>query len=209
MRWFAWFLMATSAFLFGCNKPMETIPAITPIPSSGTTDSSGTTGSGTTMGGDHDHDGHDHDGHDHGDHEGHDHADHEGHEHAEGEEHEHAEGEEHEHAEGEHAEGEHAEEAASEEPKSDDTAATSSGTIRFVADKQLKVANMMCPFSCYPKVKETLAAMPGVEAVQLVEQKEEGVIDNPVVELKLSGDFDVEAAIAALSKVSFNAEVVN
>lgn len=198
MRWFAWFLMATSAFLFGCNKPMETIPAITPIPSSGTTDSSGTTGSGTTMGGDHDHADHDHADHDH-----------DGHDHAEGEDHahegdEHAEGDAH-----EHAEGEHKEEAGSEEPKADDSASTASGTIRFVADKQIKVANMMCPFSCYPKVKETLAAMPGVEAVQLVEQKEEGVIDTPIVELKLSGDFDAEAAIAALSKVSFNAEVLN
>jgi periplasmic mercuric ion binding protein len=66
----------------------------------------------------------------------------------------------------------------------------------------------MCPFSCWPKVKETLASQPGVEGVQLVAQAKEGTIDNPVVELKTNKDFNPEAAIAALKKVNFDDAVV-
>ncbi|QDV24451.1 hypothetical protein [Aureliella helgolandensis] len=128
-----------------------------------------------------------------------------GHEHAEGEEHAHEEGEEHAHEEGE----EHSEET----PAAEDGAANGQAeVIRFVADKKLEVPTMMCPYSCWPRVKETLAAQPGVEAVQLAEQPagtEEGEIKERVVELKLSGDFDAEAAVAALSKIDFEANVVN
>ena len=134
-----------------------------------------------TEGGDHDHaEGHDHD------HEGHDH---EGH----------AEGEAHQ-DDGTHA-GE--EDSAATEPAEQ---------IRFVADKSIQVPGMMCPFSCWPKVQETLAAQPGVEGVQLAEQPAgtpEGTIEKRVVELKLKGDFDSEAALAALSKISFEGEVLN
>ncbi len=66
----------------------------------------------------------------------------------------------------------------------------------------------MCPFSCWPKVKETLAAQPGVEGVQLAKQVKESEIDNPVVELKTSADFNAEAAIAALEKANFADAVV-
>ena len=67
---------------------------------------------------------------------------------------------------------------------------------------------MMCPYSCWPKVRETLAAQPGVEGVQLAVQAKESEIDNPVVELKTTGDFDVKAAIAALDKANFADAVV-
>lgn len=82
--------------------------------------------------------------------------------------------------------------------------------IRFVADQRLSVPDMSCPYACWPKVKETLAAQPGVEGVQLAEQPadaKEGEITERVVELKLNDDFDADAAIAALSKVSFKAEL--
>lgn len=84
--------------------------------------------------------------------------------------------------------------------------------IRFVADRSINVPDMSCPYSCWPKVKETLAAQPGVEGVQLAEQPadaKEGEITERVVELKLNDKFDADAAIAALSKVSFEAELVN
>jgi hypothetical protein len=84
--------------------------------------------------------------------------------------------------------------------------------IRFVADQKIKVPGMMCPYSCWPKVKETLAAQPGVEGVQLAEQPagtSEGEIVERVVELKLNSDFNVDAAVAALQKVNFDAEIVN
>jgi copper chaperone CopZ len=102
-------------------------------------------------------------------------------------------------------------EATPAEPaKTDSGSKSGDSTIRFVANKSLKVPTMSCPHGCWPKVKETLAAQPGVEAVQLATQAKEGEIDNPVVELKTTVGFDAQAAIAALEKSSFpDAVVVN
>lgn len=95
------------------------------------------------------------------------------------------------------------------EPKPDSSSTTSTDAVRFVATNSVKVPTMMCPYACWPKVKETLAAQPGVEGVQLAAQAKETEIDNPVVELKTTGEFNVEAAIAALEKINFaNAVVV-
>ena len=134
-------------------------------------------------------------------------AGHEGHDHAEGEhgDHEHAEGDAKD-AEAKAEAKEGAEEAAAEPSAS----TAKPELIRFVADKRINVPEMMCPYSCWPKVKETLAAQAGVEGVQLAEQPAgtpEGEIKERVVELKLKGDFDADAAIAALAKVSFKAEL--
>lgn len=94
-----------------------------------------------------------------------------------------------------------------------DSAATGAGQeIRFVADTKLEVPGMMCPYACYPKVKEALAAQPGVEAVQLAEQPEgtpEGAIEKKIVELKLNDDFDADAALAALKAAEFEAKLLN
>lgn len=182
MRLFAWSLMIVCAFTLGCEQPEETLPPSVTPETSGTSDD----------GHDHDHEGdHDHDGdHDHGE---------EGHSHPEGD-HDHGEGETH----------EDADEGA---PEDEDSASTKTPElIRFVADKSIKVPNMMCPYSCWPNVKKTLAAQPGVEAVQLAAQPDgtpEGEIAERVVELKLNGDFDADAAIAALGKIDFDAEAVN
>jgi periplasmic mercuric ion binding protein len=107
--------------------------------------------------------------------------------------HDHVDGDDHGHTEASHTSG-------------------SGEAVRFVADKRINVPSMMCPYSCWPKVKETLASQPGVEAVQLAEQPAgagEGEIVDRVVELKLNGNFDADAAIAALAKVSFEAELAN
>lgn len=112
--------------------------------------------------------------------------DHDGHDHAEGEGHDH--------------------DAAGEPSASNEK----TELIRFVADERISVPEMMCPYSCWPKVQETLAAQPGVESVQLAEQPTgtpEGEIKERVVELKLNGNFDADAAIAALAKVDFKAEL--
>ncbi len=183
MRWFAWCLMAVAGLLVGCNEPIETIPSIEPEPSSGVTDS-----------GDHEHGEGEH-SHDHGEH-GHDHGDHD---------HDHGEGD-HDHGEADHD----GEEGAAE--GEDSASKGSPEAIRFVADKSIKVPGMMCPYSCWPNVEKTLAGLPGVEGVQLAQQPEgtaEGEIKERVVELKLGEDFDAEAAIAALSAINFEAEVVN
>lgn len=89
------------------------------------------------------------------------------------------------------------------EPKPESASAKPADAVRFVATQSVKVPTMMCPYSCWPKVKETLASQPGVEGVQLAVQAKETEIDNPVVELKTTGDFNVEAAIAALDKANF------
>ena len=98
--------------------------------------------------------------------------------------------------------------APAAEPKPDSASTKSGEAVRFVATKSVKVPTMMCPYACWPKVKETLAAMPGVEGVQLAAQAKETEIDNPVVELKTNDNFNVEAAIAALDKASFADAVV-
>lgn len=92
---------------------------------------------------------------------------------------------------------------AAVEPKPESASAKRADAVRFVATQSVKVPTMMCPYSCWPKVKETLASQPGVEGVQLAVQAKETEIDNPVVELKTTGNFNVEAAIAALEKANF------
>jgi hypothetical protein len=179
MRKFAWTLVALCALTLGCNKPVETIPTVTPEPEAS---------SGTTL----------------------DEGDHAGHEHAE------EPAAEEPPAEQPPAEGtETAEEGKAEQPATTDEPSAANDkmeSIRFVADKRVNVPGMMCPYSCWPKVKETLAALPGVEGVQLAEQPEgtaEGEIKERVVELKLNENFDADAAVAALAKVSFEAEIAN
>jgi copper chaperone CopZ len=73
----------------------------------------------------------------------------------------------------------------------------------------LKVPDMHCPVACYPRVKSTLEGQAGVSGVDLAEQKEEGIIDNPVVLIQAGSDFDMDQAIAALADSGFeNSEVV-
>lgn len=67
----------------------------------------------------------------------------------------------------------------------------------------LHVPDMHCPFACYPAVKETLESDPSVAGVDLVEQKEEGVIDNPSVVVTYGDGFDLDVAVAALAKRGF------
>lgn len=67
----------------------------------------------------------------------------------------------------------------------------------------LHVPDMHCPFACYPAVKETLESDPSVAGVDLVEQKEEGVIDNPSVVVTYADGFDLDVAVAALAKQGF------
>lgn len=131
--------------------------------------------------------------------------DHSGHDHAEGEAHD-------------HDAAPTAEEGAApaveggDAPAAEDSASTEPAAVRFVADKSLSVPGMMCPYACYPAVREALASVPGVEGVQLAEQPAdaaEGSIENKVVELKLAEGFEINAAVAALKAANYEAEVVN
>lgn len=77
--------------------------------------------------------------------------------------------------------------------------------VSFTAGESatLEVPEMSCPFACYPKVKETLESLDGITAVELVPQKEEGVIDDRRVTISFGGNVDGAAAVAALSDAGF------
>ncbi len=77
---------------------------------------------------------------------------------------------------------------------------SSENAVRLVS---LEVPEMSCPFSCWPKVKETLEGQSGVDSVQLAKQADENAIDNPIVHVQLNGEFNTNLAIQALSKAGF------
>lgn len=97
-------------------------------------------------------------------------------------------------------------------PAADGASVAPGAAIRFVADTKLEVPGMMCPYGCYPAVEKALAAVPGVQGVQLGEQPEgtpEGVLASKVVELKVTDGFSADAALNALKEAKFEATVVN
>ncbi len=67
----------------------------------------------------------------------------------------------------------------------------------------LNVPEMHCPVACYPAVKKTLEQQPGVVAVDLSKQQQEGIIDNPQVLIQTADGFDAQAAIDSLSQAGF------
>jgi copper chaperone CopZ len=100
-------------------------------------------------------------------------------------------------------------------PPASGTATPSGSTTTMVPaiNKQTKMVSMKvsmtCPHGCYPTVKETLEGLPGVEGVTLAEQKDPDTIDNPVVYVSTTSDFDSTKAIEALKEVRFDSEVLN
>lgn len=84
--------------------------------------------------------------------------------------------------------------------------APSDSAVKLVS---LKVEGMTCPHGCYPKVKEALESVAGVNGVELAPQKDKDSIDNPVVKVKSASGFDASAAVAAIEKAGFKGEVVN
>lgn len=78
------------------------------------------------------------------------------------------------------------------------TAATQAGETLVV-----HVPEMNCPFACWPAVKEDLAAQSGVLDVELAPQKDENVIDNPKVFIRVSDQFDADAAVKSLASAGF------
>ena len=64
----------------------------------------------------------------------------------------------------------------------------------------LEIPEMHCPFVCYPKAKETLEGLDGIASVELVPQKEEGVIDDRRVIVTVDGPVSPETVIAALDQ---------
>ncbi|WP_153557951.1 heavy-metal-associated domain-containing protein [Roseimaritima sediminicola] len=82
----------------------------------------------------------------------------------------------------------------------DGEASAAAGPTQLVT---LSVPKMHCAVGCYPTVKETLENEAGVVEVELAEQKEEGVIDNRQVNVKVADGFDPQSAIEALAEAGF------
>ena len=73
----------------------------------------------------------------------------------------------------------------------------------------MNVPDMMCEFSCFPRIKETLESESNVKEVALGPQKEEGTVDNRQVIVSYESGFDVDQAIELLKAEGFdNSEIV-
>jgi periplasmic mercuric ion binding protein len=72
-----------------------------------------------------------------------------------------------------------------------------------------QVEGMSCPAGCYPSVRSAIAKQKGVMDVELAPQKEEGVIDNPVVFVKYQGDLDLQATFKAIERAGFEAKTLS
>ncbi|MGB7329512.1 MAG: heavy-metal-associated domain-containing protein [Rubripirellula sp.] len=68
----------------------------------------------------------------------------------------------------------------------------------------LSVPEMMCPFSCYPRVKKTLESTAAVTSVELTPQKVEGEIDNRQVIVNYDAGFKLADALKMLQDEGFN-----
>ncbi len=94
-------------------------------------------------------------------------------------------------------------------PASTAAVATESNAFPESGTLVLSVPDMMCEFSCFPKIKKTLEASQSVNEVELAKQKEAGTVDNRQVIVKYDAGFKVNDAIEMLKAEGFdNAEVV-
>ncbi len=67
----------------------------------------------------------------------------------------------------------------------------------------LSVPEMMCPVSCYPRVKKALENTAAVDSVELAPQKVEGEIDNRKVIVNYNAGFKLDDALNVLKKEGF------
>lgn len=81
---------------------------------------------------------------------------------------------------------------------------TLSGVMAEAGSLTLNVPSMHCEFACYPRVKEAIEKVDGVQGVELAAQKEEGVIDNRQVIVQFDAGFDINSALALLAKEGFD-----
>ena len=81
---------------------------------------------------------------------------------------------------------------------------TTAGDAEAAEMVSLRVPTMHCPFSCWPAVKETLEKQEGVAEVTLAKQVKEDEIDNPVVHIRIAGNFDSAKAVEALATAGFD-----
>jgi len=65
----------------------------------------------------------------------------------------------------------------------------------------LAIPEMSCAVMCFPKAKDALEEIAGIAAIELVEQEEEGVINDRRVVVTFDGKVDSKTAIAALDAI--------
>lgn len=91
----------------------------------------------------------------------------------------------------------------SEESSTNAPTSTVSTPAENLETLTLSVPEMHCQFACFPKVKETLEQVATVDAVELAEQKEEGVLDNKQVIVKYKSGFDLDEALGLLADAGY------
>ena len=65
----------------------------------------------------------------------------------------------------------------------------------------LAIPEMSCAVMCFPKAKDALEEIDGIAGIELVEQEEEGVINDRRVLVTFDGKVDSKTAITALDAV--------
>jgi periplasmic mercuric ion binding protein len=85
-------------------------------------------------------------------------------------------------------------------PISTTTVTADGETVELVS---LRVPTMHCVYGCLPKIKKELEQHAGVAEVTLAQQASEEELDNPVLHIRIDGQFDADSAIAALAKIGF------
>ena len=68
----------------------------------------------------------------------------------------------------------------------------------------LEVPTMQCPINNWPKVRDTLEAEPGVEAVLLAAQTRDDVIENRVVHVAVDDSFQPSRAVLSLANAGYS-----
>jgi copper chaperone CopZ len=68
----------------------------------------------------------------------------------------------------------------------------------------LAIPEMSCAVMCFPKAKDALEEIDGIAAIELVEQEEEGVINDRRVLVTFDGKVDSKTAITALDAVEMS-----
>ena len=87
-----------------------------------------------------------------------------------------------------------------------DTTSTTGEPLETVA---INVPEMMCQFSCFPHVKETLEELDAVAEVKLAEQADPNTLDNRQVIMTYKRGFDPDSVLNLLSAEGFtDSEVV-
>ncbi len=91
--------------------------------------------------------------------------------------------------------------AAMVAPETDVDSSTVAVSFDSGETASLAIPEMHCPFGCFPKAKDALESVDGVASVELVEQEEEGVINDRRVVVTFDGKVNSNDAIAALDAV--------